>query len=114
MTIERFADDVWVMPRLQKFWGVETGTRATIAKLRDGSLFVHCPVASANQASTHTCFSPSPPDAGSPSDAGDPGPVVPAQGGCSCDVGAPDLGAPSLGALAIGALAIARRKRCRQ
>lgn len=45
MTIERFADGLWVMPRLQKFWGVETGTRTTIAKLRDGSLFVHCPVA---------------------------------------------------------------------
>lgn len=63
---------------------------------------------------THTCFAPPAPDAGAPSDAADPGPVVPAQGGCSCDVGAPDLGAPSVGALVIGALAIARRKRRRR
>jgi hypothetical protein len=31
--------------RSQTFWGVETGTRTTIVRLGDGSLFVHCPVA---------------------------------------------------------------------
>lgn len=43
--LERFAEDVWVLPRPQRFWGLETGTRMTIVRLGDGSLFVHCPVA---------------------------------------------------------------------
>jgi hypothetical protein len=43
--MERFAEDVWVTARPQRFWGVETGTRMTVVRLRDGGLFVHCPVA---------------------------------------------------------------------
>lgn len=41
----RVAEDVWVEPRLAKFWGVETGTRMTVVRLQDGGLFVHSPVA---------------------------------------------------------------------
>jgi hypothetical protein len=43
--LTRFADDIWVEPRLAKFWGVETGTRMTLVRLSDGGLFVHSPVA---------------------------------------------------------------------
>ena len=43
--LTRFADDVWVEPRLAKFWGVETGTRMTLVRLENGGLFVHSPVA---------------------------------------------------------------------
>ncbi len=42
---ERITDDVWTTPRSQRFWGVECGTRMTVVRLRDGGLFVHCPVA---------------------------------------------------------------------
>ena len=45
MMLTRFAEDVWVEPRLAKFWGVETGTRMTLVRLSDGGLFVHSPVA---------------------------------------------------------------------
>lgn len=43
--MERFADDLWLVARPQRFWGVETGTRMTVVRLSDGGLFVHCPVA---------------------------------------------------------------------
>jgi hypothetical protein len=43
--LERFVDDVWTVTRLQRFWGLETGTRMTVVRLADGGLFVHCPVA---------------------------------------------------------------------
>jgi hypothetical protein len=42
---ERVADGLWTTQRAQKFWGIETGTRMTIAALDGGGLFVHCPVA---------------------------------------------------------------------
>lgn len=45
MAVERFADNIWTLPRPQRFWGVETGTRMTVVKLSDGGLFVHGPVA---------------------------------------------------------------------
>jgi hypothetical protein len=38
-------EDLWTTSRPQKFFGVETGTRMNIARLRDGGLLVHCPVA---------------------------------------------------------------------
>jgi hypothetical protein len=38
------ADEVWSVDRPLRFWGVETGTRMTIVRLRDGGLFVHSPV----------------------------------------------------------------------
>ena len=43
--LDRVADDLWTTARPQRFWGLETGTRMTVARLSDGSLFVHCPVA---------------------------------------------------------------------
>lgn len=43
--LEPFAPNVWIATRKQRFWGVETGTRATVIRLSDGGLFVHCPVA---------------------------------------------------------------------
>ncbi len=39
-----FADDVWVEARKGKFFGVETGTRMTVARMSDGGLLVHSPV----------------------------------------------------------------------
>lgn len=39
------AEDLWTTTRLQKFWGVETGTRMNVVRLGDGGLLVHCPVA---------------------------------------------------------------------
>ncbi|MDB4929841.1 MAG: Methanol oxidation s, glmU-like protein [Myxococcaceae bacterium] len=39
------AEDLWTVARPQRFWGLETGTRMTVARLSDGGLFVHCPVA---------------------------------------------------------------------
>lgn len=43
--LERITDDVWVVQRRQRFFGLETGTRMTILRLRSGALFVHSPVA---------------------------------------------------------------------
>lgn len=43
--LETIADDLWTTARSQRFWGLETGTRMTLARLSDGGLFVHCPVA---------------------------------------------------------------------
>lgn len=43
--LQQFAEQVWTLPRPQRFWGVETGTRMTLVQLGDGGLFVHCPVA---------------------------------------------------------------------
>lgn len=42
--MERFADDIWLAARTQRFWGVEVGTRMCVVRMGDG-LFVHCPVA---------------------------------------------------------------------
>lgn len=39
------ADDVWVVHRPLRFFGVEVGTRMTIVRLRDGGLWLHSPVA---------------------------------------------------------------------
>jgi hypothetical protein len=39
------ADDLWVTERPLRFGGVELGTRMTVVRLRDGSLFLHSPVA---------------------------------------------------------------------
>lgn len=43
--LQPFADDLWVVHRPQRFWGLETGTRMTLVRMEDGGLFVHCPVA---------------------------------------------------------------------
>ena len=39
------APGLWVVQRPQRFWGVEVGTRMTVASLPGGGLFVHSPVA---------------------------------------------------------------------
>jgi hypothetical protein len=43
--LESFAPNIWTVTRRQRFWGLETGTRMTVVRMRDGGLFVHCPVA---------------------------------------------------------------------
>ncbi len=40
-----FAEDVWLETREARFLGVETGTRMTVVRLRDGGLFIHSPIA---------------------------------------------------------------------
>ena len=40
-----FAPGLWTVSRSQRFYGVECGTRMTLARLAGGGLFVHCPVA---------------------------------------------------------------------
>jgi len=43
--LRQLAADLWVAERSQRFYGVEVGTRMTVARLADGGLFVHSPVA---------------------------------------------------------------------
>ncbi len=43
--LERVADDVWIEARPLRFFGLETGTKMTVVRLRNGGLFVHSPVA---------------------------------------------------------------------
>jgi hypothetical protein len=43
--LDAVAEGLWTTARPQRFWGLETGTRMTVARLGDGGLFVHCPVA---------------------------------------------------------------------
>jgi hypothetical protein len=43
--LEPLATDVWTARRPLRMFGVELGTRMTIVRLQDGSLFVHSPVA---------------------------------------------------------------------
>lgn len=43
--LTQIADDVWSMARSLRFWGVDTGSRMTIVRLRSGELFVHSPLA---------------------------------------------------------------------
>lgn len=42
--LARIADDLWTATQPQRFWGLETGTRMNVVRLRDGSLFIHCPI----------------------------------------------------------------------
>jgi hypothetical protein len=43
--LEPVAEDVWIVHRPLRFFGVETGTRMTVVRLAGGGLFVHSPVA---------------------------------------------------------------------
>ncbi len=43
--LRQLASDLWVTERPQSFLGVQVGTRMTVARLADGGLFVHSPVA---------------------------------------------------------------------
>jgi len=42
--LERLSEGLWVNARPLRFFGVETGTRMTVVRLRGGGLFVHSPV----------------------------------------------------------------------
>jgi len=42
--LQNIADDLWVVSQRLRFWGLETGTRMSIVRLADGTLFVHSPV----------------------------------------------------------------------
>ena len=42
--LQAIVSDVWIEARPLRFAGVETGTRMTLVRLTDGSLFVHSPV----------------------------------------------------------------------
>lgn len=42
--LERFADDVWTIPHPLKLGGVQFGTRATVVRLGDGTLWMAAPV----------------------------------------------------------------------
>jgi hypothetical protein len=43
--LERVAEDLWVESRPLRFFGVECGTKMTVARLASGGLFVHSPIA---------------------------------------------------------------------
>jgi hypothetical protein len=43
--LRQLADDLWVVERPLRFGGLEVGTRMSVVRLRDGSLFLHSPVA---------------------------------------------------------------------
>ena len=43
--LRQLAQDLWVVERLQRFYGLEVGTRMTVIRLVDGSLLLHSPVA---------------------------------------------------------------------
>jgi hypothetical protein len=45
VSLESWADGVWIDTRPAKFFGVECGSRMTVVKLAKGGLFVHSPVA---------------------------------------------------------------------
>ena len=42
--IKSFADNIWTVKTPLKFFGLQIGTRMTIIRLQDGSLFLHSPV----------------------------------------------------------------------
>lgn len=43
--LRELAEDLWVVERPLRFGGVELGTRMSVVRLHDGSLFLHSPVA---------------------------------------------------------------------
>lgn len=43
--LRRLAENLWVVERPQRFWGLEVGCRMTVMRLEDGSVFLHSPVA---------------------------------------------------------------------
>ncbi len=42
--LSQVGEELWSATRPMRFWGIETGTRMTVVRLRDGGLFVHSPV----------------------------------------------------------------------
>lgn len=45
MTLDRIAEAVWAAPFPHSLGGLQLGTRMTVVRLSDGSLFVHSPIA---------------------------------------------------------------------
>ena len=43
--LQKLAENLWVVERPQRFWGLEVGSRMTVVRLADRSLFLHSPVA---------------------------------------------------------------------
>ena len=43
--MRQLAENLWVVERPMRFFGVELGTRMSVVRLPDGSLFLHSPVA---------------------------------------------------------------------
>jgi hypothetical protein len=43
--MRQLAEDLWVVERPLRFYGLSLGTRMTVVRLRDGSLLLHSPVA---------------------------------------------------------------------
>ncbi len=43
--LQPFAEDVWIDTRPVRFFGVETGSRMTVVRMKAGGLFIHSPVA---------------------------------------------------------------------
>lgn len=43
--MRQLAEDLWVVERPLRFYGLALGTRMSVVRLRDGSLFLHSPVA---------------------------------------------------------------------
>src|SRR5438105_1562048 len=43
--LRQLATDLWVTERPQRAFGIEMGTRMTVVRLGDGTLWVHSPVA---------------------------------------------------------------------
>ncbi|KPK11992.1 MAG: hypothetical protein AMJ62_16130 [Myxococcales bacterium SG8_38] len=43
-SLSEIDDGLWTTAVPLRFWGVETGARMTIVRLRDGGLFVHSPL----------------------------------------------------------------------
>lgn len=42
--LQQLAENLWVIERPQRFWGLEVGSRMTVVRLSDRSLFLHSPV----------------------------------------------------------------------
>ena len=43
--LHKLAENLWVVERPQRFYGIEVGSRMTVMRLEDGSLLLHSPVA---------------------------------------------------------------------
>jgi hypothetical protein len=42
--LSELAENIWIVERRQRFYGLEVGTRMTVIRLADGSLLLHSPV----------------------------------------------------------------------
>lgn len=43
--MHRVTDEIWTVQRSLRFWGLETGARMTVVRMKDNALFVHSPIA---------------------------------------------------------------------